>query len=124
MNKNRPVFSKKEINRRSRGLTAPTIMKESTESEAFQWLFDNADDAIYILDNQGKLVTVNQKVEEITELRREDHIGKSFRKLIPTQNLPEAIKAHKNVLHGKLTVLKTKINRYFQKTRLSDALVN
>ena len=111
MNKNKPVFSKNEIIRRSRELTAPTIMKEATESEAFQWLFDNADDAIYVLDKQGKFVTVNQKVEKITELRRENHIGKSFRKLIPTENLPEAIKAHKNVLQGKLTTLKTKIKK-------------
>lgn len=109
MNKNKPVFSKNEIDRRSRELTAPTIMKETTESEAFQWLFDNAGDAIYILDNQGKFVTVNQKIEEITELRREDHIGKSFRKLIAAENLPEAIKAHKNVLQGKLTTFRTKI---------------
>ncbi|UCF59620.1 MAG: PAS domain S-box protein [Candidatus Bathyarchaeota archaeon] len=86
-------------------------MKETTENEAFQWLFDNASDAIYVLDNQGKFVTVNQKVEEITELRRENHIGKSFQKLIPTKNLPETIKAHKNVLQGKLTVLKTKIKK-------------
>jgi len=111
LNKNKPVFSKKEIDRRSRELTAPTIVKETTESEAFQWLFDNADDAICILDNQGKFVAVNQKVEEITELRREDHIGKSFRKLVPTKNLPKAVKAHKNVLQGKLTILRTKIKK-------------
>lgn len=111
MNKNKPTSSKNEIDRRPRKLTAPTIMKETTESEAFQWLFDNASDAIYVLDTQGKFVTVNQKVEEITELRREDHIGKSFRKLIPAKNLPEAINAHKNVLQGKLTMLKTQIKK-------------
>jgi len=111
LNENEPTFSKNEIDRRPRKLTAPTIMKETTESEAFQWLFDNASDAIYVLDTQGKFVTVNQKVEEITELRREDHIGKPFRKLIPAKNLPEAINAHKNVLQGKLTMLKTQIKK-------------
>ena len=111
MNKNRPVFSKNEIGRRSHELTAPTIMKETTESEAFQWLFNNAGDAVYVLDNQGKFVAVNQKVEEITELRREDYIGKSFRELIPAKNLPEAMKAHKNVLQGKSTMLNTKMKK-------------
>ncbi|MDH5267602.1 MAG: PAS domain S-box protein, partial [Candidatus Bathyarchaeota archaeon] len=111
MNKNRPVFSKNEIGRRSHELTAPTIMKETTESEAFQWLFNNADDAVYVLDNQGKFVAVNQKVEEITELRREDYIGESFRELIPAKNLPEAMKAHKNVLQGKSTMLNTKMKK-------------
>jgi PAS domain S-box-containing protein len=123
LNKNRPVFSKNEIGRRSHELTAPTIMKETTESEALQWLFNNAGDAVYVLDNQGKFVAVNQKVEEITELRREDYIGKSFRKLIPAKNLPEAMKAHKNVLQGKSTMLNTKMKKASQMEEKSKEML-
>jgi len=70
-------------------------------AEAFECLFENAPDASYILDTHGRFVAVNRKAEELTGLMRENHIGKSFRGIIPAKSLPKAIRGFLSVVRGK-----------------------
>jgi len=60
-----------------------SFSKDASLAEAFECLIENASDAIYILDRRGNFVSVNREAEELTGFKREDWIGKSFRKLIP-----------------------------------------
>jgi PAS domain S-box-containing protein len=46
--------------------------------EKFKFLFDNAADPIFILDNKGKFIQINKKVKEILGYREKDLIGKKF----------------------------------------------
>jgi two-component system sporulation sensor kinase A len=75
--------------------------KDRSFTEAFECLFENASDAIYILDKHGNFVTVNRKAEELTGFKREDFIGKSFRKIIPLKSLPKAVGGFLDVIRGK-----------------------
>jgi len=70
-------------------------------AEAFKCLFENASEAIYVLDKKGNFVLVNHKAEELTGFSREDFIGKSFRKIIPIKSLPKAIRGFLDVIKGK-----------------------
>jgi len=40
------------------------FLKDKPLAEAFECLFENASDAIYILNKNGNFVTVNRKAEE------------------------------------------------------------
>jgi len=82
------------------GRLSELFPKESL-AEVFESLFENAGDAIYILDTRGNLVAVNHKAEEITGFKREDFIGESFRKTISAKDLPKAVKGFLEVLGGK-----------------------
>ena len=75
--------------------------KDKQFTDAFKYLFENASDAIYILDKYGNFVTVNRKAEELTGFKREDFIGKSFRKIIPVKSLPKAIRGFLSVIREK-----------------------
>jgi two-component system sporulation sensor kinase A len=46
--------------------------------EKFKFLFDNAADPIFILDNKGRFIQINKKVKEILGYREKDLIGKKF----------------------------------------------
>jgi len=75
--------------------------KDTPLADAFKCLFENASDAIYILDRNGNFVTVNRRAEELTGFRREDFVGKSFRKIIPFKSLHKAIRGFLDVIRGK-----------------------
>lgn len=70
-------------------------------AEAFKCLFESASDAIYILDKKGNFLIVNRKAEELTGFKREDFIGKPFRKAIAMKSLPKAARAFLDVIRGK-----------------------
>jgi len=70
-------------------------------TNAFEYLFENASDAICILDIHGNFVAVNRKAEELTGFKRENFIGKSFRKIIPAKSMPKAVKGFLDVIRGK-----------------------
>ncbi|HVP93321.1 MAG TPA: PAS domain S-box protein, partial [Acidobacteriota bacterium] len=80
---------------------AEALRGDKSLAEAFKCLFENASDAIYVLDRKGNFVTVNHKAEELTGFKLEDFIGKSFRKIIPLKSLSKAIKGFTSVIRGK-----------------------
>jgi PAS domain S-box-containing protein len=88
------------MGRTGEGTLAKFFPKESL-AEVLEYLFENASDAIYILDTHGKFVAVNHKAEELTGFKREDFIGKSFRKIIPIKSLPKTVKGFLDVIRGK-----------------------
>jgi PAS domain S-box-containing protein len=94
--------------------------KDKPFAEAFKCLFENASDAIYILDKNGNFVAVNRKAEELTGFRREDFVGKSFRKIIPLKSLPKAIKGFLDVVRGKEIRLELELKTATKETVLVE----
>ena len=94
--------------------------KDKPFAEAFKCLFENASDAIYILNKNGNFVTVNRKTEELTGFRREDFVGKSFRKIIPLESLPKAIRGFLDVIRGKEIRLELELKTATKKTVLAE----
>jgi len=95
----------------SKGMPLPNV---------FEYLFENASDAIYILDMHGNFVAVNRKAEELTGLKREDFIGKPFRKIIPARSIPKAIKGFLNVIRGKSIRVELELKTASKKTVLVE----
>jgi PAS domain S-box-containing protein len=89
-------------------------------AEAFKCLFENASDAIYILDKKGHFVAVNRKAEELTGFKRRDFEGKSFRKVISLKSLPKAISVFFDVIRGKEVRLELELKTASKKTVLAD----
>ena len=89
-------------------------------AEAFNCLFENASDAIYILDLQGNFVAVNRKAEELTGFKREDFVGKSFRKLLSARSLPKALRGFLSVIRGKEIRLELEIKTASNKMLLAE----
>jgi len=94
--------------------------KDKPFAEAFKCLFENASDAIYILNKNGNFVTVNRKAEELTGLRREDFFGKSFRKIVPLKSLPKAVRGFLDVIRGKEIRLELELKTALKKTVLVE----
>jgi PAS domain S-box-containing protein len=88
-------------------------------ADAFRCLFENASDAIYILDKNGNL-TVNRKAEELIGFKREVYVEKSFRKPIPLKSLPKSIRDFVGVIRGKEARLELEIKRAANKTVLVE----
>jgi len=97
-----------------------SFSRDASFAEAFELLFENASDAIYILDKHGNFVAINRKAEELTGFKREDWIGKSFRKIVPAKNLPKAIKEFLNVIRGKSIRFELELKTAFKKTVLVE----
>ncbi|MGQ9565323.1 MAG: PAS domain S-box protein [Candidatus Bathyarchaeales archaeon] len=77
------------------------LFQTESVTEIFEYLLENASDAIYVLDLKGNFVAVNRKAEELTGYKREDFVGKSFRHIISAKDLPKAFKGFLNVAGGK-----------------------
>ena len=97
-----------------------TLNGDRSLAEAFKCLFENANDAICILDKKGKLVTVNRKAEELTGFKREDFIGKPFRKMIPLKSLPKTIEGFASVMSGKEIRLELELKTATNRTILVE----
>jgi len=97
-----------------------SFSKDMSLADAFEFLFENARDAIYILDTRGKFVACNRKAEELTGFKRKDWIGKSFRKIIPVENLPKAIRGFLNVIRGKAIRLELELRTATKKKVLVE----
>jgi PAS domain S-box-containing protein len=81
-----------------------------------EYLFENASDAIYVLDLHGNFVAVNRKAEELTGFKRQDSIGKSFRKIIPLKSLPKTMSGFLSVIRGKSIRLELELRTASEKT--------
>lgn len=68
--------------------------------EKYETLFESAGDGIFILNQLGRLVAANKKCEEITGLKRDDYLGKSFRRVVSPKHYAKALKHYRNVLKG------------------------
>lgn len=89
------------MRRNNNGDLAEFSQKRMALSDAFNCLFESANDAILILDRYGKCVAINRKVEEMTARNRKNLIGKSFKKIVPAPSLPKVIKNFLTVMKGK-----------------------
>ena len=94
--------------------------KDVPFADAFKSLFESASDAIYILDMHGNFVAINRQAEKLTGFKREDWIGKSFRKIIVAKSLPKAIKGFMNVIRGKPIRLELELKTAFKKPVLVE----
>jgi len=94
--------------------------KNAVFVEAFKCLFENASDAFYILNMKGNFVAVNRSAEELTGFKREDWIGKSFRKIIPVRYLPKAIRGFLDVIRGKSIKLELELKTAYKKPVLVE----
>jgi len=89
-------------------------------TNAFECLFENASDAIYILDTHGNFAAVNSKAEELTGFKREEFIGKSFKKIIPPRSYLRAVKGFLDVIRGKSVRLELELKTAAKKTVLVE----
>lgn len=94
--------------------------KDRPFAEAFECLFENASDAIYIIDKHGNFVAVNRKAEELTGFKRENFIGKSFRNIIPLKSLPKAVDGFLDVIRGKEVKLELELKTAYKKRILVE----
>ncbi len=85
-------------------------------SEVFDSLFESASDIIYVLDLQGNFLAINRKGEELTGFKRENYIGKSFRKVIAAESLSSAVKGFQDVISGKMIRLILELKTAFGNT--------
>jgi len=108
------------VRRTDAGRLSEFFSKDIPFANAFECLFESASDAIYILDTHGNFVTINREAEELTGFKREDWIGKSFRKIIAAKSLPKAIKGFLNVIRGKPIRLELDLKTAFKKTVLVE----
>ena len=67
---------------RERELVA--VVEERTRAEArYRELFDNATDAVFITDLEGRLTALNRRAEELTGYSDGSAVGMSLRELLP-----------------------------------------
>jgi len=72
--------------------------------EGFRLIFENINDTIAYMDNHGKVIDINNRVEELVGYSREEIVGKNFSTLgvIKLKEMPKMIKLFKNsVISGK-----------------------
>jgi PAS domain S-box-containing protein len=89
-------------------------------ADTFEFLFESASDAIYILDRRGNFVAINLQAEKLTGFKREYWIGKSFRKIIPAKSLPKAIRGFMDAIRGKPIRLELELKTAFKKSVLVE----
>ncbi len=75
--------------------------KDTSLAEAFEFLFNNAGDAIFILDMKGKVIAVNCAIEEMSKHNRKYFVGRSFENAVPPEVVPQVRKNFKTVMKGK-----------------------
>ena len=63
----------------------------------FAQLFENANDAIFILDRQGHFVAVNQKFVELTGVPMEEIIGKT-KAIFPPGGFAQSLERFERIL--------------------------
>ena len=71
--------------------------------DIYRLIFENVQDEIILINRYGKVIEVNQRIEDIYGFKREDIIGKHVTKLgmFGLKELPMLIKYFKNAVKGK-----------------------
>jgi len=98
------------------GEVVDSLSKSIPLANAFEFLFENASEAIYILDTRGNLVAVNRKAEELTGFKREEFIGKSFKKIISLKSSLKAMRGFLDVIRGKSIRIELELKTASKKT--------
>ena len=68
--------------------------EESAAEEKFRTIFDNINDVVTYVDTKGKMLDVNDRVEELLGYKRQEIIGKNFTELglVSLKQLPKLVK--------------------------------
>jgi PAS domain S-box-containing protein len=72
--------------------------------EGFRIIFENINDTIAYLDNHGKIIDINNRVEDMVGFKKEEIIGKNFAAIgvLKLKEIPKMISLFKNsVINGK-----------------------
>ncbi len=102
-------FIDDDVERKSRDdVTKSEGLGETTEEseDRYRLIFENINDEIVYLDKHGKILDVNNRVEDIFGQKREDIIGKNFTKLgfFGIKDLPRMIKLFKDIVMDDKTI--------------------
>ncbi len=73
--------------------------------QRYRSLIENAIDIIFILDTEGKFVSINRCGEEITGFKAEEWIGRNFSELINADDLPAVMDGWSKGMQGDTDVL-------------------
>jgi len=76
---------------------------DTSVGDAFEFLFENASDAIFILDKHGRIAAINPMTEKMTKLKRERFIGKPFERFVPREIRSQVRMNFSKVMKGKPT---------------------
>lgn len=89
---------------------AEAELKESEEK--YRMIFDSANDIIAQVDKTGKILNVNDKVEEILGYEPEEIIGKNFARLaaLKLADIPGLLKILKDLIAGKKDLKLLEVN--------------
>ena len=75
-------------------------LKESEQK--YKDLFENASDTLFALDRLGRFTSGNKKAEEISGYKREELIGKHFKKVVPLKHMPKLLKLLQKAFKGEI----------------------
>ena len=75
-------------------------LKESEQK--YKDLFENASDILFTIDRLGRFTSGNKKAEEISGYKREELIGKSFKKIVPLKYAPKILKLIQKGIKGEI----------------------
>ncbi|MEO0215941.1 MAG: HD domain-containing phosphohydrolase [candidate division WOR-3 bacterium] len=98
------------------------FFKEGTVSHYHKIFFKNINAVIYIHDQKGRIIYLNEFAERISHYKIEELLGKHFKKIVAPESLPVAYHAFRTQLSGKnvkpfeLTVLDKNGQRIHLKT--------
>ncbi|NYB51522.1 MAG: PAS domain S-box protein [Methanobacteriaceae archaeon] len=70
--------------------------------EKFKTIFENAAEAIILLDRYGTIIEANDRIEHLSGFKKEELIGQKFMKLLPKVKIEckKALKAFKDLVRG------------------------
>ncbi|GAB4342081.1 MAG: hypothetical protein Kow0099_19310 [Candidatus Abyssubacteria bacterium] len=86
------------------------LYSELRQSEQrYKDLIENAIDMIFILDMEGRFVSINRRTEEVTGYSAQEWLGRSFFEILPPESLPDAMDLWTRGLSGGKEVASIKI---------------
>ena len=86
-----------------RDITERMRMEEALKAseEKLKIILENVNDVIFQVSPEGVLQYVNPAVEKVYGYKPKELVGKGFRKITPSAEMPKVMRALKNVLSGK-----------------------
>ncbi|MEW5806959.1 MAG: PAS domain S-box protein [Acidobacteriota bacterium] len=88
--------------------------------ERYRNMIENSNDAVWVLDRDGRFQLVNNSFQEITGYRKKEIMGKSFKSIILGESIPLYEKALTDAIRGRAETVEVKIlHKYLKKLTLS-----
>ena len=111
------VFSPEEVESLNLFATQAAVAWRNAElhdelrnsEKKYRDLIENAIDIIFIVDLEGRFVSINKRVEKITGYKAEDWIGRPFAELICPEDLPGVMEGWAGGLKGGTNILPVRI---------------